>query len=433
MAVERDPPFGRVVQARQQRGERRLARARGADDGDGLAGVDGQVDAQQRGAVAALVAEHDVLEADLSSHVGDHVGVGPIGDDGLGVEHLVHADGRRLGFAREGHDPAEDLEREREHEQVRDERDEAAEREAARADCEHACEEHRGEREVGDDAEHPHELGVQLDAVDLRVVEPTALGVVAVVRLAPAAERLEHADAARTLFDRGREVAGLVLDAANDLVVPALEAAAEDEHGHCGDEGEQRQPHVQGHQHGEDRGDLHDDQDEEDRAEADEASDDREVGLGARQQLARLPLVVEPDVEALELRVEVVAQVGLEVDRDPAEQESATESEQDLQHRQAACDRRPADEPGAVTLAERTVDDRLHDERHGHLRARGDDRRHDDERHVRDVRPKIWPGPPERAVAPGPPNHHPSMLDTTSARPTLSANIGAMIRTARQR
>ena len=51
-----------------------------------------------------------------------------VGDRGLGVEHLVDAPGRGLGLAGQRHDPAEDLEREREHQHVGHEGDQPAER-----------------------------------------------------------------------------------------------------------------------------------------------------------------------------------------------------------------------------------------------------------------------------------------------------------------
>ena len=50
---------------------------------------------------------------------------------------------------------------------------------------------------------------------------------------------------------------------------------------------------------------------------------DAEVGHGAGQELARLPAVVEADVEALELGVEVVAQVRLQPGGQDGEQDRA--------------------------------------------------------------------------------------------------------------
>ena len=76
------------------------------------------------------------------------------------------------------------------------------------------------------------------------------------------------------------------MDATHDLVVRPLEPVAEDEHRHRRAEGQQRERHVQHEQHAEDGGDLHEDQDEEHRAEPREAAHDREVGHRAREQLA---------------------------------------------------------------------------------------------------------------------------------------------------
>ena len=110
---------------------------------------------------------------------------------------------------------------------------------------------------------------------------------------------------------------------AHDVVVRAARTGGTGStHRDRGGEREQRERHVEDEEHAEDRRHLHDDQHEEDRAEADEAAHDREVGHRARQQLARLPAVVEADVEALELRVEVVAQRGLELGRDGGEQDA---------------------------------------------------------------------------------------------------------------
>ena len=198
---------------------------------------------------------------------------------------------------------------------------------------------------------------MEANARELVVVDLPALRVVAVERLATAAEGLQHADALGGFLDGGREVAGLVLDAADDLVVRALEAAAEDHDGHRRREGDERERHVEHHQHREDRGHLERDQDEEDGAEADEAPDDREVARRARQQLTRVPPVVEADVEALEVRVEVVAQRGLQLGRDGGQQDAATEGEHDLEHREGRREQAPPNDAGAVAVTQRTVDD----------------------------------------------------------------------------
>ena len=79
-------------------------------------------------------------------------------------------------------------------------------------------------------AEHPHEPGVEPDALHLGVVDLLRLGLVASERHVAAAEGLEHADALGALLDGGGEVAGLVLDPADDHHVALLEPVAEDQH-----------------------------------------------------------------------------------------------------------------------------------------------------------------------------------------------------------
>ena len=58
-----------------------------------------------------------------------------------------------------------------------------------------------------------------------------------------------------------------------------------------------------------------------------------DVGDRARQQLPRLPVVVERDLQALEVRVEVVAQVGLHAERRDAREVAAQVDEDELEQR----------------------------------------------------------------------------------------------------
>ena len=235
--VEGDAPLGGVVEAGEERDERRLAGAGGAHHGDDLARLDVEVDVGEHGPLAALVGERDALEADVAPGVLDGEGAGSVLDRRHGVEHLVDAHGRALGLAGQGHDPRQDLERERQHQHVGDERHQAAEGEAARADREHPGQQHDREDEVGDEREHPHEARVEADALHLGVVDLLGLGLVAGEGDVAAPEGLEHADALGALLDGGGEVAGLVLDAADDDHVAQLEAVAEHDDGDGGREG----------------------------------------------------------------------------------------------------------------------------------------------------------------------------------------------------
>ena len=64
-AVEQHAPLGRVVEARQQTGDGRLARAGSTHQRDGRPGGDVEVDVVQHGATGAVL-EADVIERDLT-------------------------------------------------------------------------------------------------------------------------------------------------------------------------------------------------------------------------------------------------------------------------------------------------------------------------------------------------------------------------------
>ena len=79
-AVDRDPPLGHVVEARDQIGEGALAAAAHADERDDLAGLDREVDVLQHGLGA--VAKADVLEDDPAAHGRERAGAGAVDDLG---------------------------------------------------------------------------------------------------------------------------------------------------------------------------------------------------------------------------------------------------------------------------------------------------------------------------------------------------------------
>ena len=83
-------PDGGVVEARHELGERRLARARGADEGDRLPRRDRQVDVVERElrAVVGAVGEGHVVEGDLAADVRELPRVRAVGQLGLLVEQL---------------------------------------------------------------------------------------------------------------------------------------------------------------------------------------------------------------------------------------------------------------------------------------------------------------------------------------------------------
>ncbi len=86
-ATDQHPPAGDVVEPRDERGERGLARADGADQRHRLARPQLEVDAAQHVLIGAVVAEPDVLEHQRRAPLGRHR-LGRVEDGRLGVEHL---------------------------------------------------------------------------------------------------------------------------------------------------------------------------------------------------------------------------------------------------------------------------------------------------------------------------------------------------------
>ncbi len=171
-AIDRDPSLLRIVEARHEVHERRLAAARRADDRRHLARPCREAHVLEDG-LLGVVAERHVLEADRVLDPPEHDGVLRLDDLGLRVEDLedaVHRRGRvleRVVARREG------LGRHVHHEDEREEGSEAAEVEPPRVvDHERPAREEDdrdrdvvyelhpalGGRAVPDDAERRHEV-----------------------------------------------------------------------------------------------------------------------------------------------------------------------------------------------------------------------------------------------------------------------------------
>jgi hypothetical protein len=228
-------------------------------------------------------------------------------DGGIGVEDLVDPLRRGGGLLARGQDVAHRLDRPHHLQGQRDERDQAAEAQLVPADRERAEQQDHADHGVGQQVEAGPECAAQPCLLHLRLLHERGLGAVLLCRLVAPAERLEHPDAGRGLLDVCGEVALLVLGAAGQDPVPPLETGAQphDREEHA--PGEQPEPPVQPDQQRDDGHERHHVGDEEDRAETGEAPDRGEVGSRAGQQLAGLPVVVEPGVQALQMRVEGIA------------------------------------------------------------------------------------------------------------------------------
>ena len=146
VAVDEHRALGRVVEAREQPGDRRLAAAGAADERDRLARRQVQVEVLEHRPGLA-VAEGDVAQLHLAARLDEVDGAGPVDDLGLGVEDLVDAAGRRRRPLGEHQHEPERAERRLEEHDVGAEGDERADGDLAVDGQQAAVEEDRGQAE----------------------------------------------------------------------------------------------------------------------------------------------------------------------------------------------------------------------------------------------------------------------------------------------
>ncbi len=98
---------------------------------------------------------------------------------------------------------------------------------------------------------------------------------------------------------------------------------------------------------------------------------------------------MERDLQALEVRVEVVAQVGLHVERGDAGEVAAQQDEDKLEPRDQHQDAGHLDEVTEVALGDRPVDDHLDHLRYRRGRGEAAELRHSKDRDQPHVRPQV--------------------------------------------
>jgi len=287
-----------VVEAHEQRENRRLAAPRGADQRDRLAGLDVDVEVVEDD-LARLVPEGDLVEVHLAAHVAFEAdGAGPLGDFRAGLEDLeepVRRDAHVLELLRElreAHRRPEDLHgvsREGRHVAVRRrvrEHHRAAEEVDARAA--RVLQQHRVDLEVRRGGPADDQVVHQRHGL---AVEDRLLALLRAVRLDREVRDEAVLDAAREAVLRAAHADPCAADLADVEVVVADE---QDEDG----EDRQRQPpvEVQRGAHGEERADevgdhLH-------RGDVEDLLHDRAVAHEPVRELARAVLLEVADVHA---------------------------------------------------------------------------------------------------------------------------------------
>jgi hypothetical protein len=326
----------------------------------------------------------------------DGSGLRPVGDLRAGVEHLAEALGRGAALLRHREDPADRVHRPDEHEDVVHERHQAADREPA-LDHAHSTEQQHGdEREVGQEVQLGPHLGAGAHTLDARLPDRARLFVEALLHERHPAERLDDAYAGRHLLDRGGQIAGHVLQAPRDDLVLVVKDVAEDrdrQHAHHHD---QRELPVELRHQREDDDECDDGLHEPHEAEGDEPPHGADVGDRPREQLARLPVVVEGDLQALEVRVEIVPQVGLHAVGGHAAEMAPGHDEQELEQADQHEEARELREVCELVMRDRAVDDVLDDLRDRRGGGEAAQLRESEDHHETCVRPQVRHVAPQR-------------------------------------
>ncbi len=191
--VPADPqrPAGHVVEAGEQLRDGRFPRAGGADQRDGLAHRDLQRQSAQHG-LAGHVAEAHVVEVEAGRAGSQRQRAGPVGDTGLGVDDLEHADHAGPRFLAGGHQRGQRADRADQLDQVGGERDERAQGDRAPDGQPAAQREHADLAERGDGLQGRVVPGHQPYGADPGGVEQAARPLQPAGLLVFLAEALDH-------------------------------------------------------------------------------------------------------------------------------------------------------------------------------------------------------------------------------------------------
>ncbi len=251
-AIDADETGGGVVKAGQEADDGGLAGAGGAEQGDDLAGLDGEVDIGEDFMLA--VAEGDVLELDLAEGDGDGGGIRLVFDLGDRIEDVEDAFGGGTGDGDGGDDEAETADGVDELADVGDEGDDFAEGDLTGDVLSATEEDDDDDAEVGDEKEEGHVEGLhaggeggETEPVVVFALEAGGFGFFLDIGF-------DLACAAQVLLDGGGEDGELFLDLEGKRAVTGAKLeGTTDQEGH-GEEDEDGQAVVH-EEHGDGGGD----------------------------------------------------------------------------------------------------------------------------------------------------------------------------------
>jgi hypothetical protein len=366
--VDQDRAARHLVEARRERGERRLARAGQPHQRHRLAGLEHQVDAgEEVGRVGrrVRVGEAHAAELESAARLLEGLRMLRVGDQHRLVQHLEEPVDRVAGVHGEGQQEADRLEGEPQHRRRGEERDEGARGQVAAGGEEDPEDQADGEGAVRQEAQPAPDERDRARLLHLGAAELLRLPLELLQGVRPAAERLEHADAVHRLLDRRGQVAGLVLAAPGGARVGALEVHRDQPDGHGARE--EHEPEQWGDPDEQDRADDDGDQvhDEQHHAEGQPAADQADVVHRTGEQLPARPAVVEGDRQGLQVRIERAAHPRLNVGIGREDQPAPGEDRDRLEEAEADDDEGGGQHGARIALGERGVDEDLEHLRDG--------------------------------------------------------------------
>ena len=325
-----------VVEAREEPRNRGLAGSRRADERDRLAAFDEKVETVEHRRAASVTEGHP-LEADRARAVGQRAGVRRIVDGGIGREDRIDTTGGGGRAGKLTHEHPDHAQRPDEHEDEEVRGDDVADGQLVVEHLMPAVPQDADEAEGRQQVDEGHEVRAQACLVHRAVVDTVGLRREPGPLHALDPEALDHTHARDTFLDDSREVRQLLLELHADRVHAVVEPGGGEVEQGQETEREQRESRTPQQQNHGDRDHLDGARDRQ-RHEQHDVVYLLNIGVRVGHQLAGLRLVVEREVQALEVRDELLADVGFDAPRET--------------------ERRVAAQPGADGLDRTNRDDR---------------------------------------------------------------------------
>ena len=315
MPVDEDRSAGRVVEARDEHRQRRLAAPAGANEGDAFTRGDVQIDPVEH-RISVGIPEVDVRERDLAGELGEVDRVGWVGNGSRQVQELEDALEPCPSLLADGQDARQLARRRHELGHVRRERQEGTEGDLVLERQPPAEGEDRHLSEQGDRLEEWLVPRLQAHRSHLRAVHGLRGGCDSFELALLLTERLDHTDAVEVLVDDLDEVTFPLLPIPGCREDAPPHAIRDDEQARRDHDAHQSQQRREIEHHPE-REQQQQDVAAHDREEAQEPLDQGRIGVGASDQLACWHSLKVVEVQRLQVVVHRVAQVVLHFQSDP--------------------------------------------------------------------------------------------------------------------